>query len=136
MRFICVSFHLIFRKPWKDSCSYIFCNSYIVKRQPSAIITGYYWYLNICICNLQYCYEQPRQNKKEENLDIGYYKKVIKNITPYLVKVHVIANSCKCVTFLLTVHGWNPPPLIKGRVGPSKNWVTWRGTKFFARNGG
>ena len=29
-------------------------------------------------------------------------------------------------------------PLIKGggEVGPSKNWVTWEGTKFFARKGG
>ena len=31
-----------------------------------------------------------------------------------------------------------PPPLIKGGVGPSENWVTWGGggTNFFARKGG
>ena len=34
------------------------------------IDTGYYWYLNIYIYNLESCYETSRQNKKEENLDI------------------------------------------------------------------
>ena len=48
----------------------IHCNNYIVKRQTFAIDTGYYWYLNICIYNLQSCYETSRQNKKEENLNL------------------------------------------------------------------
>ena len=29
-----------------------------------------------------------------------------------------------------------PPPLIKGGVGPSENWVTRGGTKIFAKKGG
>ena len=34
-------------------------------------------------------------------------------------------------------HSWNPPPpFVKGRVGPSKNWVTCDGTRFSARKGG
>ena len=33
-------------------------------RQTFAIDTGYFWYLNTCIYNLQSCYETSRQNKK------------------------------------------------------------------------
>ena len=47
-----------------------YCNNYIVKRQTFAVDAGYYWYLIICIYNLQACYETSIQNKKEENLDI------------------------------------------------------------------
>ena len=35
-----------------------------------AIETGYYCNLNICIYNLQCCYETSRQKKNQEKLDI------------------------------------------------------------------
>ena len=57
--------------------------------------TSYYWYLNICIYDIQSCYETSRQNKKEEGL--GYNKSV--NFTASFVKVHVIVNYCNSVTF-------------------------------------
>ena len=52
-----------------------YCNKIIVivtfaKLQTFAIGPSYYWYLNICIHNLQLCYEASRQDKKEESLDI------------------------------------------------------------------
>ena len=47
-----------------------YCNNYIAKQQTFAIDTGYYWYLNIGIYNLQTCYETFRENKKEETLNI------------------------------------------------------------------
>ena len=51
--------------------TYIYTYIYmVIKRQLFSIDTGYYWYLNIHISNLQSCYETPEQNKKEENFDI------------------------------------------------------------------
>ena len=45
-------------------------DKYILKQQTFTIDTHNYSHINICIYNLQFCYETSRQNKKKESLVI------------------------------------------------------------------
>ena len=73
-----------------------------MKRQPSVIDTGYYWYLNKCLFDLQSSYKTSRQNKKGENLDINASLMHV-NFNANYVKFHLTANSCRSMSFFASL---------------------------------